>query len=356
MSRSLAACEGALLVVDAAQGVEAQTLANAYLAIERQPRPSCRSSTRSTCPRADPDRVKEQIEHVLGIDAHDAVLASAKTGIGIEDVLERIVRDIPPPQGDPDAPLKALIFDSWYDPYRGVVCIVRVVDGTLAQGRQRSASWPPTGPTRSTSWGSSRRKPVQVDELSVGEVGFFFAGIKDLIARADRRHHHRRRPPPAAASRATRRSSRWSSPASTRSTPTTTRTCATRVEKLRLNDASFTFEPESSGALGFGFRCGFLGLLHMEIIQERLEREFNLDLITTAPGVRYIAHTTDGEIAGDREPVEAARPRQLDDARGAVHLGDHHHPLGVRRRPHAALPRSAAASSRGSHTSPPTAC
>jgi len=258
-------------------------------------------------PAADPDRVKEQIESVIGLDAHDAVLVSAKAGLGIEDVLERVVRDIPPPQGDPEAPLKALLFDSWYDPYRGVVCMVRVVEGTL---RHRD---------KVLFMASSRSYPVDelgiftpkagpVDQLSVGEVGFFYAGIKDLhLAQIGDTITHTDRPTAAAY------------PGFQEVKPMVFaglypvsaddyEDLRDAVDKLRLNDASFTFEPESSGALGFGFRCGFLGLLHMEIIQARLEREFNLDLITTAPGVRYLAHTTDGKVH------EIDSPSKLPDA------------------------------------------
>ena len=306
VSRSLAACEGALLVVDASQGVEAQTLANAYLAINNN-LTIVPVINKIDLPAADPDRVKEQIESVIGLDAHDAVLVSAKAGLGIEDVLERVVRDIPPPQGDPEAPLKALLFDSWYDPYRGVVCMVRVVEGTL---RHRD---------KVLFMASSRSYPVDelgiftpkagpVDQLSVGEVGFFYAGIKDLhLAQIGDTITHTDRPTAAAY------------PGFQEVKPMVFaglypvsaddyEDLRDAVDKLRLNDASFTFEPESSGALGFGFRCGFLGLLHMEIIQARLEREFNLDLITTAPGVRYLAHTTDGKVH------EIDSPSKLPDA------------------------------------------
>jgi GTP-binding protein LepA len=310
VSRSLAACEGALLVVDAAQGVEAQTLANAYLAISGNLH-LVPVINKIDLPAADPDRVKEQIENVIGLDAHDAVLTSAKSGIGIEDVLERVVRELPPPQGDPDAPLKALLFDSWYDPYRGVVCMLRVIDGTLRTGDkvQLMAS----GRTYPVSdLGIFAPKPSPVTSLSVGEVGFVYAGIKDLIqAQIGDTVTHADRPTAAAF------------PGFKEVRPVVFaglypvsaddyEGLRDAVEKLRLNDASFTFEPESSGALGFGFRCGFLGLLHMEIIQARLEREFDLDLITTAPGVRYVAHTTDGKSAEIDSPAKLPPPGRLD--------------------------------------------
>ncbi len=310
VSRSLAACEGALLVVDASQGVEAQTLANAYLAINNN-LAIVPVLNKIDLPAADPDRVREQIENVVGIDAHDALLVSAKAGIGIEEVLERVVRDVPPPQGDPEAPLKALLFDSWYDPYRGVVGMIRVVDGTLRAGDK-------------VLFMSSRRtytvdelgiftpKPGPVGHLSVGEVGFFYAGIKDLIqAQIGDTITHADRPTEAPY------------PGFQEIKPVVFaglypvsaddyEGLRDAVDKLRLNDASFTFEPESSGALGFGFRCGFLGLLHMEIIQARLEREFDLDLITTAPGVRYIARTTDGKVHEVESPSKLPDPGRLE--------------------------------------------
>jgi GTP-binding protein LepA len=310
VSRSLAACEGAILVVDAAQGVEAQTLANAYLAIngnlEIVP-----VINKIDLPAADPDRVKEQIENVVGIDAQDAVLASAKVGLGVEEILERIVRDIPPPQGDPDAPLKALLFDSWYDPYRGVACMLRVIDGTLRKGDkiQLMAS---KRVYEVDELGIFTPKPGPVDSLSVGEAGFFYAGIKDLIqAQIGDTVTLAARPTPSPY------------PGFQEVKPMVFaglypvsaddyEGLRDAVEKLRLNDASFSFEPESSGALGFGFRCGFLGLLHMEIIQARLEREFDLDLITTAPGVRYIAHTTDGAVTEIDSPAKLPDPGRLE--------------------------------------------
>src|SRR5215213_403217 len=310
VSRSLAACEGALLVVDAAQGVEAQTLANAYLAINGNLH-LVPVINKIDLPAADPDRVKEQIENVIGIDAHDAVLASAKSGLGIEDVLERIITDIPPPEGDPEAPLKALLFDSWYDPYRGDVCMVRVVEGTLRRGdRIKFMASGRVYPV--DELGIFNPKRSEVGTLSVGEVGFLYAGIKDLIqAQIGDTVTHADRP------------TATPYPGFQEVKPVVFaglypvtaddyEDLRDAVEKLRLNDASFSFEPESSGALGFGFRCGFLGLLHMEIIQARLEREFNLDLITTAPGVRYIAHTSDGKSHEIDSPSKLPDPGKLE--------------------------------------------
>jgi GTP-binding protein LepA len=310
VSRSLAACEGALLVVDAAQGVEAQTLANAYLAVNGNLH-LVPVINKIDLPAADPDRVKEQIENVIGIDAHDAVLASAKAGIGIEDVLERVIREVPPPQGDPAAPLKALLFDSWYDPYRGVVCMVRVVDGTIRTGDK--IRFMASGRTYEVAEiGIFNPKPAEVEQLSVGEVGFLYAGIKDLIqAQIGDTVTHADRP----AAEAYPGFQEVKPMVFAGLYPVTAddyEDLRDAVEKLRLNDASFSFEPESSGALGFGFRCGFLGLLHMEIIQARLEREFNLDLITTAPGVRYVAHTTDGAVHEIDSPSKLPDPGRLE--------------------------------------------
>ncbi|HYO13674.1 MAG TPA: translation elongation factor 4 [Thermoanaerobaculia bacterium] len=310
VSRSLAACEGALLVVDAAQGVEAQTLANAYLAVNGNLH-LVPVINKIDLPAADPDRVKEQIENVIGIDAHDAVLASAKAGIGIEDVLERVVREVPAPQGDPASPLKALLFDSWYDPYRGVVCMVRVVDGTIRTGDK--IRFMASGRTYEVAEiGIFNPKPAEVEQLSVGEVGFLYAGIKDLIQAqiGDTVTHADR--PTAEAYPGFQEVKPVVFAGLYPVTADDYEDLRDAVEKLRLNDASFSFEPESSGALGFGFRCGFLGLLHMEIIQARLEREFDLDLITTAPGVRYIAHTTDGEAREIDSPSKLPDPGRLE--------------------------------------------
>ncbi len=310
VSRSLAACEGAVLVVDAVQGVEAQTLANAYLAVDAE-LAIVPVINKIDLPAADPERIKEQIENVIGIAAHDAVLASAKAGIGIEDVLERVVRDIPAPTGKPEGPLKALLFDSWYDPYRGVACMIRVIDGTLKRGEkiQLMAS---KRVYAVDEMGIFSPKAAAVTSLSVGEVGFFYAGIKDLIqAQIGDTVTHSERPTAEAF------------PGFQEVKPVVFaglypvsaddyEGLRDAVDKLRLNDASFSFEPESSGALGFGFRCGFLGLLHMEIIQSRLEREFDLDLITTAPGVRYRAKTTDGKEFEVDSPAKLPDPSKLD--------------------------------------------
>jgi GTP-binding protein LepA len=310
VSRSLAACEGALLVVDAVQGVEAQTLANAYLAINSD-LAIVPVINKIDLPAADPERIQEQIESVIGIDAHDAVLTSAKAGIGIEDVLERVVQVIPAPQGSVDAPLKALLFDSWYDPYRGVACMVRIIDGTLRRG-EKVRFMASRRVFEVDDLGIFTPKPGPVDELSVGEVGFLYASIKDLsLAQIGDTVTHADRPTAEAF------------PGFQEVKPMVFaglypvsaddyQGLRDAVDKLRLNDASFSFEPESSGALGFGFRCGFLGLLHMEIVQARLEREFNLDLIITAPGVRYRAHTTDGREFEVDSPAKLPDPSKLD--------------------------------------------
>src|SRR5436305_6686142 len=310
VSRSLAACEGAILVVDASQGVEAQTLANAYLAINND-LAIVPVINKIDLPAADPDRVKEQIETVVGIDAHDAVLASAKAGIGVEDVLERVVRDVPPPQGDPEAPLKALLFDSWYDPYRGVVCMLRIVDGTLRRGEKIQFM----SPKRSYAvdeLGVFTPKPAPVGVLTVGEVGFLYAGIKDLIQAQIGDTVTHADCPTATPYPGFQEVKPMVFAGLYPVTADDYEDLRDAVDKPRLTDASLPFQPETSGALGFGFRCGFLGLLHMEIIQARLEREFDLDLITTAPGVRYLAHTTDGEVREIDSPSKLPDPGRLD--------------------------------------------
>ena len=295
VSRSLSACEGALLVVDASQGVEAQTLANTYLALENDLE-LIPVLNKIDLPSAEPDRIKEQIENIIGLDASEAVLTSAKTGIGIEEVLEAIVAKVPAPKGDPNAPLKALIFDSWYDSYRGVIVLFRVIEGTIKKGTK--IKFFNTGREYLIETiGVNRPRPTPIDKLSVGEVGFITASIKtvadvqigDTITEAARPVDtpfpgFQEVKPMVFAGLYPIDSAQYED-------------LRDAMEKLRLNDASFFFEPESSTALGFGFRCGFLGLLHMEIVQERLEREFNLDLITTAPGVRYRVTTTDGVVA-----------------------------------------------------------
>jgi len=294
VSRSLSACEGALLIVDASQGVEAQTLANTYLAIENDLE-LLPVLNKIDLPSAEPDRIKEQIENIIGLDASDAVLASAKTGIGIDEILEQIVHKIPAPQGDPNKPLKALIFDSWYDSYRGVIVLFRIIEGTLKKGTK--IRFFNTGRDYLVETiGVNRPRPTPIDSLSVGEVGFLTASIKtvadvqigDTITESANPTTEpfpgfQEIKPMVFAGLYPTDSAQYED-------------LRDAMDKLRLNDASFFYEPESSTALGFGFRCGFLGLLHMEIIQERLEREFNLDLITTAPGVRYRVTTTNGEV------------------------------------------------------------
>jgi GTP-binding protein LepA len=301
VSRSLQACEGALLVVDASQGVEAQTLANTYLALNHNLE-IIPVINKIDLPAAEPERIREQIEQVIGLDASGAVLASAKQGIGIHEILEAVVHLVPPPKGDPKAPLRALIFDSWFDPYRGVIILMRVVDGTIQLG-QKIRLWSTNKVYEVEGLGYQSPKPVPLPQLSAGEVGFVFANIKtisdaqigDTITDA--------------ASPCTE-----PLPGFQEAKPMVFAglypveshahgMLREALEKLRLNDSSFNFEPESSAALGFGFRCGFLGLLHLEIVQERLEREFHIDLITTAPGVRYRVLRTDGDLVEVDNPT-----------------------------------------------------
>ncbi|WP_073154091.1 translation elongation factor 4 [Seinonella peptonophila] len=292
VSRSLQACEGALLVVDAAQGVEAQTLANFYLAWENELE-ILPVINKIDLPNAEPERVRKEIEDIIGWDASEAVLASAKAGIGMEDILEQIVKHIPPPSGKVEDPLRALIFDSLYDPYKGVIIYMRVVDGTLRKGMKIELM--ATGKVYEvTEIGVLTPHPVAVSELSVGEVGFVVANIKnvkdsrvgDTITDADRPAQeplpgYRPITPMVFCGIYPVDSSQYED-------------LREALEKLELNDASLSYEPETSTALGFGFRCGFLGLLHMEIIQERIEREFQIPLITTAPSVIYHVYQTDG--------------------------------------------------------------
>ena len=294
VSRSLASCEGALLVVDASQGVEAQTLANAYLAISNG-LDMIPVINKIDLPSADVIRTQEMIESAVGLDATDALPVSAKTGLGVPEVLEAIVNRLPPPAGDPAAPLQALIFDSWFDPYRGVVVLVRVINGRLAIGMKiRLMS---NGRVFDVdSMGVLTPKPVAIGELTAGEVGFFVATIKNVADTkiGDTVTENER---PCAAALAGFEELKPMVFAGIYTVDSHEHTLLRdALEKLRLNDSSFFFEPESSAALGFGFRCGFLGLLHMEIIQERLEREYDLDLITTAPGVRYNITLTDGQV------------------------------------------------------------
>jgi GTP-binding protein LepA len=309
VSRSLQACEGALLVVDASQGVEAQTLANTYLALHHNLE-IIPVINKIDLPAAEPERIKEQIETIIGLDTRDTVMASAKSGIGVHEILEAIVHLVPPPKGSYDAPLRALIFDSWFDSYRGVIILVRVLDGRLRIG-QKIRLWSNGQTFEVEALGYQAPKATPCDELSAGEVGFLSANIKtvsdakigDTIVDDDdpaseplpgfeeikpmvfaglypvESHEHG--------------------------------LLRDALEKLRLNDSAFNFEPENSVALGFGFRCGFLGLLHLEIVQERLEREFDIDLITTAPGVRYRITTTVGEVIEIDNPTKFPDPSEI---------------------------------------------
>src|SRR5512144_2088400 len=310
VSRSLAACEGALLVVDAAQGVEAQTLANVYQSIEHD-HEILPVINKIDLPAADPEGVRQEIEEIIGLDASDAVLASAKTGIGITEVLDAIVAKIPPPKGNADAPLKAMLVDSRYDPYLGVVILVRVIDGAIRKGQQ--VKFMAAGTTHLVDRvGCFRPKIEQLSELGPGEIGFITAQIKevaetrvgDTITDAKR---------PAAAPL----------PGFKEVQPVVFcglfpvdandfEKLRDSLYKLRLNDASFSFEMETSAALGFGFRCGFLGLLHLEIIQERLIREYDLDLITTAPSVVYQVRLNDGSVQDIHNPADWPNPNAIE--------------------------------------------
>jgi GTP-binding protein LepA len=310
VSRSLASCEGALLVVDASQGVEAQTLANAYLAISHglEVIPVI---NKIDLPSADIVRTQEMIEQAVGIDATDAIPVSAKTGQGVPEILETIVKRLPPPHGDAEAPLQALIFDSWFDPYRGVVVLARIVNGRLCKGMKiRLMS---NGKVFDVdSLGVLTPKPVEIDKLSAGEVGFFIATIKNVgdTKVGDTITDDAR---PAAAPLPGFEDIKSMVFAGLYTVDSHEHTLLRdALEKLRLNDSSFFFEPESSVALGFGFRCGFLGLLHMEIIQERLEREFDLDLITTAPGVRYKITLTGGTVVEVDNPSRWPDPTTIE--------------------------------------------
>ncbi len=302
VSRSLAACEGALLVVDAAQGVEAQTLANVYQSIEHD-HEIVPVINKIDLPAADPEGVRQEIEEIIGLDASEAVLASAKTGIGISEVLDAIVAKIPPPRGDLAGPLKAMLVDSWYDPYLGVVILVRVIDGCLKRGQQ--VKFMAAGTTHLVDRvGCFRPKIEQLQELSAGEIGFITAQIKEVAeTRVGDTITDAKRPAAAAL------------PGFKLVQPVVFcglfpvdandfEKLRDSLYKLRLNDASFSFEMETSAALGFGFRCGFLGLLHLEIIQERLTREYDLDLITTAPSVVYEVHHRDGTIQEIHNPAD----------------------------------------------------
>jgi GTP-binding protein LepA len=310
VSRCLAACEGSILVVDASQGVEAQTLANVYQAIDNN-HEIVPVLNKIDLPAAEPERIRAQIEDVIGIDASDAVLCSAKSGIGIHDVLEAVVHRLPAPKGDIDAPLKALLVDAWYDPYLGVVVLVRVFDGTMKRGQK--VKMMQTGAVYTLEkLGVFQPKATDVESLSAGEVGFFTASIKEVADAAvgatitdDRRQ--------------------TTSPLIGFKEVQPVVFCGlfpvdaadfedlrAAVGRLRLNDASFTYEMETSAALGFGFRCGFLGLLHLEIIQERLQREFNLDLIATAPSVIYKIGMNNGDVIELHNPADMPDPVKID--------------------------------------------
>ncbi len=308
VSRALSACEGALLVVDASQGVEAQTVANAFLAAGNN-LAIVPVINKVDLPAAQPDRAKEQIENVLAIPAHDALLISAKSGLGVENVLEAIVSRIPPPTGDAEAPLQALIFDSWFDPYRGAVIQVRVKAGKIAPRMKIEMS--STGQQFEVeSMGIYTPKPQHVDELAAGEVGFVVANIKDVAdARVGDTVIEAGRPAPALPGFQAIKPMVFAGLFPVNASDYEPLRDA--LGKLRLNDAAFFYEPENSVALGFGFRCGFLGLLHMDIAQERLEREYNINLITTAPSVRYRIKTITGEWLEVDNPTRFPPPSQI---------------------------------------------
>jgi GTP-binding protein LepA len=302
VSRSLQACEAALLVVDASQGVEAQTLANTYLALHHNLE-IIPVINKIDLPSAEPQKIREQIEHLIGLNAADALEVSAKNGVGIQSVLEAIVQRTPPPRGNPAGPLRALIFDSWFDPYRGVITLLRVVDGRLRVG-QKIRFWSNGKTFEVEGLGYQSPKPVACEELSAGEVGYMFANIKtvsdaqvgdtvtdDTTPASEPLPGFQRAKPMVFAGLYPVESHQHG-------------LLREALEKLRLNDSAIYFEPESSVALGFGFRCGFLGLLHMEIVQERLEREFQIDLVTTAPGVRYKVTKTNGEVIEVDNPTK----------------------------------------------------
>ncbi len=309
VSRSLQACEGALLVVDASQGVEAQTLANTYLAIHHNLE-LIPVINKIDLPSAEPERIKEQVEQIIGLDASEAILASAKNGVGVPEILEAVVAKVPPPKGDPSAPLRALIFDSWFDPYRGVIILARIIDGTIRKG-QKIRLWSTDSVHEVDGLGYQSPKAIPCETLSAGEVGWLHATIKtvsdakvgDTILDAG----------PGAAEPL---------PGFEEMKPMVFAglypveshehgLLRDALEKLRLNDSAFNFEPESSAALGFGFRAGFLGLLHLEIVQERLEREFEIDLITTAPGVRYQVTLGNGDIIDVDNPTKWPNPSEI---------------------------------------------
>jgi len=309
VSRSLAACEGVVLLVDASQGIEAQTLANAYLAVEHD-LAVVAAVNKIDLPVADPDRVAGEFERVIGIPAEEVLRISAKTGAGVPELLDAIVDRIPPPKGDPDAPLQSLIFDSYYDPYRGVVSAVRVFNGTLVSGA-RLKYLQADAIRDAEEIGVRLPDPTPVASLGPGEVGYLIAGIKDVGQ--------------ARVGETVTTASQPAAPLEGYRDPKPMVFCGLypvdgdayadlreALEKLRLNDSSFTYEPETSGALGFGFRCGFLGLLHMEIIRERLEREYGVDLVATAPNVEYLANLTDESVEVVDNPSAMPPPNQVE--------------------------------------------
>jgi GTP-binding protein LepA len=309
VSRSLQACEGALLVVDASQGVEAQTLANTYLAIHHNLE-LIPVINKIDLPAAEPERIKEQIEQVIGLDASEAIFASAKQGTGVHDILEAVVHKVPPPKGDPAAPLRALIFDSWFDPYRGVVILARVIDGSMRKG-QKIRLWSTDSVHEVEGVGYQSPKPVPCEDLSAGEVGFLFANIKTV---SDARVGDTIMDAGAMGLEPLPGFEQMKPMVFAGLYPVESHAhglLRDALEKLRLNDSAFNFEPESSVALGFGFRAGFLGLLHLEIVQERLEREFEIDLITTAPGVRYRVTMGSGAVADVDNPAKWPNPSEI---------------------------------------------
>ena len=310
VSRSLAACEGALLIVDAAQGIEAQTLANVYLALDNDLE-ILPVVNKIDLPSAEPERVKQEVEDIIGLDTSDAVLASAKNGIGIEEILEQVVEKVPAPSGDPEGPLKALIFDSLYDPYRGVIVYIRIIEGTIKPGEKIRMM--ATGKEFEViEAGVFTPKPVKRDELTVGDVGFLTASIKNV---GDSRVGDTITSVNNPASEPLAGYRKMNPMVFCGLYPVDTNDyndLRDALEKLELNDASLQYEPETSQALGFGFRCGFLGLLHMEIIQERIEREFNIDLITTAPSVIYRVTLTNGEEERIDNPSKMPDAQQIE--------------------------------------------
>jgi len=308
VSRALSACEGALLVVDASQGVEAQTVANAFLA-SRHNLEVIPVINKIDLPAAQPEYVKEQIENVLAIPAHDALLISAKSGLGVEDVLEAIVKRVPPPKGTADAPLQALIFDSWFDIYRGAVVLVRVMQGRIAP-RMKIRLCANNEIYEVETLGALTPKPVALDELAAGDVGFVVANIKRVAdARMGDTVIEAERPAPPLPGFEAIKPMVFAGLFPVNATDYELLRDA--LGKLQLNDAAFFYEPENSVALGFGFRCGFLGLLHMEIVQERLEREFNIDLITTAPSVQYRITTTTNDVLEVDNPTKFPPPTSI---------------------------------------------